>query len=441
MIFDILHSFVNIFAGGRSEIKTILFILYLLFLGAIYLDLKKYSLRTFRWRWFGLSLLAMYLYGLGLHVFHALSNKLPLATFFVTGHNGEISCSSLQHTHIAKATIAQVASYLGKTKFQATDAGGAYLGIVPSWLFLLGSILLIALILQAILYFATSFKKLLDDRGKNVRQKSFLILGYALISFSLIKTALDGGIFNRGFIIGLIFIAIFILKERKWPLTRYYYIIGPIISAIFLAINFFSYGGHGTIAAPAALILLYTLVLYGSEKKIRSWILLLLFSFFMIGWWAFGVGDRDIRSYSSIILPAGSQAYFYDENKEKVKIIETERAQSIGQLSRRLRKNVNYLPLAADGINCFKGRPRPRLSITLITPTPLTKSAFANTEDVKILNGASSGDGTRWQTDLRVLLNPCLLETLTIINGELRKNNIADYLLVNPILYGNADTY
>lgn len=441
MIFDIFHSFVNIFAGGRSEIKTILFILYLLFLGAIYLDLKKYSFKTFRWIWFGLSLLAMYLYGLGLHIFHALSNKLPLTAFFVTGHNGEISCSSLQHTHIAKATIAQVASYFGKTKLQTTDAGGAYLGIAPDWLFLLGSILLVALILQAVLYFATSFKKLLDNKENDTRQKLFLILGYALISFSLIKTALDGGIFNRSFVIGLIFIAIFILKKRKKPLADYYYIVGPIIGVLFLSINFLSYGGHGTIAAPAALILLYTLVLYGSEKKIKSWILLLLFLFFLAGWWAFSIGDREIRAYSTIVLPAGSQAYFYDENDEKVKILEIERTQSIGQTSRSLHKNVNYLPLAADGVNCAKSKPRPKLSVTLITTSPLAKDAFTGTEDIRIINGASSGGGKRWQTDLRVLLNPCLLETLTIINGELHKNKIDDYLLINPIFYGSADAY
>lgn len=441
MIFDILHSFVNIFAGGRSEIKAILFILYLLLLSAIYLDFRKLSLRTFRWQWFGLSLLAMYLYGLGLHVFHALSNKLPLTTFFVTGHNGEISCSSLWHTHVAKATIAQIAAYFGKTKFQATDAGGAYLGLVPNWLFLLGSVLLIALLLQAFLYFATAFCKLLHDREKNTRQRCFLILGYALISFSLIKTALDGGVFNRSFIIGLIFIAIFTLRERKSPLVRHYYIIGPIISAAFLTINFLNYGGHGAIAAPAALLLLYTLVLYGSEKKIKSWILLLLFAFFMAGWWVFSIGDREIRAYSSTVLPVGSQAYFYDENEEKVKIIEMERSQSVGQLARSLRKNVNYLPLAANGVNCAKDRPRPKFSITLITPKPLDANAFASTGDIRIINQASSGSGTRWRTDLRVLLNPCLLETLTIINGELHKNNVDDYLLINPIFYGTADTY
>ncbi|MFA6194584.1 MAG: hypothetical protein WC719_02455 [Patescibacteria group bacterium] len=439
MLFDIIHSFVNIFAGGRSEIKTILFILYLLFLITLYLSLRGRSFKALKWKWFGLSLLIMYLYGLGLHIFHVLANKLPLTTFFVTGRNGEISCSSLQHTHIAKAAIAQIFSYFDKIKFPMTDAGGAYLGIIPGWILLFGSLLLIILLLQAVLYFTTSFKKLLDD--KSTRQKAFLIFGYALISFSLIKTSLDGGAFDRGSIISLIFVIIFILREKKAPLAYYYYIIGPIIGAFFLAINFFSLGGRGTIAALAALILLYTLVLYGSEKKIKSWILFLLFLFFMASWQAFGIGNREIRDYSSIMLPAGSEAYFYDEQSQETKILITKQPQSIRQLAKSLRKNVSYLPIGAPGINCTKSKPRPKFSITLITKEPLAKNALAATENIMIINGTSSGYGERWQTDMRILLNPCLLETVTILNGELTKNGLNDYLLINPIFYGSSNIY
>lgn len=427
MIFAIIHSFVNIFAGGLSGIKTLLFIIYLPALGIIYLALKSGRLKPLKWRWFGFSLLAMYLYGLGLYLFYALSNCLPLTKIFITGRNGEISLSFIRHNQVAKATIAQILSYFGKTELRTIDAGGAYLGIFPSWVFLLGSVLLAILILQAFLYFTASFRQILED--KNNRQKVFLIIGYAIASFSLIKTSIDGGIFDPGCGLSLLFIALFILRERKKSIVSSYFIL-PLAGLGLLSFFIFRYGHMIKMDYTAAMILLYAVILYGSEKKIKPWALALLSLSFLASWWICSGGDRDIYRYSKISLPAGSRVYIYDENARKEKIIEIERTQSIGETTKELGKNINYLPLIKTRIDCLKSAPRPAFAATLISREPLGEDTLISSRDIIISNKASWKYGKSWRTELRISLNPCLTEILPIVNGELKNNHIDDYLLI-----------
>lgn len=435
MIFAIIHLFVNIFADGLSDTKAILFVLYLPFLIIIYLATKKHHFKTLKWKWFGFSLLTMYLYGLGLYLFHALSNHIPLTTLFVTGRNDEVSASVIWHNHVAKAVIAQVSSYFGKIKFSTADAGGAYLGIVPGWIFLLGAGLLIILMIQAVLYFATSFKKLLED--KNTRQRVFLILGYAIISFTLIKTSIDGGICDFYFDVTLVFIILFILRERKKTITYNYFIISLIGLGLLYA-NFLVHGHIIRSSYIASLLLLYNVILYASEKKIKLWALILLSLFFAMAWWLNSWGDRIRYNYSITLLPAGRQVYFYNEKDRQVEIYKVRQAQSIGQLAKKLNKNINYLPIAPPNINC-SGPLMLFPPIRLISSRPLTKNALIPSKDVLIKNDASSAYGEKWQTDLKIWLNPCLIEILPIMNGELKKNNINDYLLIPRLSYDNSN--
>ena len=269
MILNIIRSFIDIFAGGRSDVKIILFALYSLLLVSIYFIFKNRSTKTPKWKWFGISLLAMYIYGLFLYVFYALSNHLLLSDFFITGNNSEVSSSTIWHTHVAKGVMGQIIALFSKTNFTTMDNGGAYIGLIPSSVFLFGSLLFVIIILQAIVYFATSFKTFLID--KNNRQKIFIILGYIIISFSLIKRSIDGGMLNPDFIVSMIFIILFVLRSKGMPLTRYYYLISAVgITLLFIGLylDFFSYGSSLGIASIAVIILLYNLILYASEKKL-----------------------------------------------------------------------------------------------------------------------------------------------------------------------------
>lgn len=440
MILNILHSFVNIFAGGRSEIKTLLFVLYFTILSALYLLLKKYSFKKLEWKYFGITLLVMYLYGLFLHIFYTLYNHLSVTDFLITGNNGEISSSTLWHTHIAKAFLGQIFSFFNKNQLQTIDAGGAYIGLIPSPILLLGSVILIILLSQSILYFVTSFKELLTN--KNSRQKIFLILGYAMISFSLVKTTIDGGILNPSLGIGLIFITLFILRLKGKNIANYYYlssIIGVVLLFSSLYIDTFKYGNSLDVSLIASLLLLYTMLLYATEDEIRLQFFIPILVLLASSWWVASIRDRSIYEYSNTPLPSGQQFYFYNEKSKEVEKIKNEKNQTIGQLSRKLNKNITYMPITASGITCMESALPQRFSTEIISTKQIFKNEMPPSPYIEITNNDSVSFGKNWQTNLHILVNPCIPEPLSVINGELEKNNINTYLFVNPLFYSESN--
>lgn len=433
MILDTIHSLINIFAGGRSEIRIFLFVLYFVTLIAIYFFTRKNNfLKNLKWRWFGINLLISYLYGLFLQILYIASYNLSLTDFFITGNNGEISSSTIWHTHIAKGSIGQIFSLLGKTNLETMDAGGAYIGLIPSGILLIGSILLMTLILQTIFYFSTFLKQFFYD--KNTRQKIFLFLGYAVITFSLIKTSIDGGIFNPSFGISIIFIILFIFREKGKSITNYYYLISVLAITLLstsLYIESFIYESSLTAAQIATLSLLYAIFLYGSEKEIRLQFFIPLLILFMTGWYVASVRDRNIFNYAQTLLSTGQEIYIYNEKEREVKQLKVEKTVTIRQLSKQLNKNVTYMPIAVPGVTCMEKAPPQELSLTLISLNPIHQNTFTSSKFIKIKNKDSVAFGNKWQTLLSLYTTPCLPEPLSVIDGELEKNDIHSYLLID----------
>lgn len=378
----------------------------------------------------------MYLYGLLLHIYVVFSRDISLTDFFIVGNNGEISSSTIWHTHIAKGVVGQILSFFDKTQLQTMDAGGAYVDIVPGSIFMFGSILFSILILQAIFYFYSSFRLLIIN--KNKRQKIFLIIGYAIISFSLIKTSINGGIFNSSFFIGAFFIMLFILREKGESITKYYYLlsaIGAMLIAMSLYIDSLRYGNGLNIAYIATLLLLYNIILYGSEEKIHLKFMILYLVLFMSGWWVASVRDRDIYNYSIKILPAGQQIYTYDEKNKEIKVSNVEQTKSILSLSKELSKNITYMPIAAPGITCMVQAPDNKFLVVLSTLEPVSENIPTSSRYLRIKNNSSSLKGKNWNTTLTVFVNPCLPEPLSVIDGELKRNGLNYYILINPTFY------
>lgn len=433
MIFELLQSFVNIFAGGRSNIKVILFIIYALLIVALYFIFKKKPLKKYSWKYFGIGVMTMYVYGLALHFFYTLNNKISFWKFFITGSNADVSCSSFNHIHTAKATIGLIFSYFGKTQFRNADAGNAYLGHFPDIIFLFGSILLLFLIISAIFYFITSFGLLLKD--KNKRQTIFLIIGYIILSFSIIKTSIDGGIFHIAFIMNVCFIALFILREKKQKLSIIYYLIISFIGLSLIVIgrttNFsFFYLDSSVITQTAALILLYTSLLYGSEKKIRLYFEIIILLFFIGSCFAYNIYSFNFfYNYSKTIIRKGAVTYLYNKEEGKVETFITDKKESIAELIDQFDRNLYYMPITVPGINCQE-RITQKISPVLILNTPLTKNALSESKFIRIENEASIKYENKWRTNTIITLNSCLPEKLEAIDSELRKNNITDYILL-----------
>ncbi len=442
MILNIIHSFVNIFAGGRSDIKVYLFFIYLVFFSLLYLLCKDKDFKILKWRYFIFSVIAVYVYGLFLHIYFLISNHLSLTSFVITGNNGEISSSILWHSHIAKAIFGQVYSFFGQSYLPTMDAGNAYLGLIPSYVLLLGLVLFVAILVQVLLYFLTSFKSLL--KNKNNRQKVFLIIGYIILSFSLIKTSIDGGVFNPSFGIGIIFIILFCIRLKGRNINNYYYMISLVcVILLFMSqyIDTFQYGNGQNIAAIAVFILLYLFILYFTEEKIRIQFIIPIFILFMAGWWMAGSRDLDIYRYSKILLQNGQQVLAYNRNKLGVEKIYINQEESIAKLSKQLNKNVTYLPITVPGVTCMeKGRSQ-EVSFSLIALNPIKKDSFIHSPYIKIKNSPSIIFGKNWKTEVVVSMDPCLPEPLSVLDGEFKKNNINTYLLVNPLFYDSSNFY
>lgn len=436
MALEILHSFVNIFAGGRSEIKAIFFVLYFVLLCTLFIFFRKYSFKSFKWIWFGITLFTMYVYGLLLHFFYIFSKNFSITDFLITGGNGEISSSVIYHTHIAKGVIGEVFYLFGKTKLETMDAGGAYVGSIPAPVFLFGSLLLLLIIFQALFYFISSFKKFLEN--KNKRQKIFLIFGYAILSFSLIKTSIDGGIVNPSFFIGVAFIAFFVLRTKnKLTINHYYFatFFSALILFVSLCFYYFGYNNPITVAYIATLSFLYIFILYGSEEKIRLQFLISILILLLSGWFVASARDREILGYSKIIIEKGQSVYTYDATNNIVQMSKVENTETIADISRSLNKNVTYMPVTVPSITCMDRAEAKGFFVTLISPNPVSKNISTDKEYILIRNEESIPFGEYWKTKLGIFISGCLPEPLSVIDGELKKNNINNYILLNPSFY------
>lgn len=441
MFINILHSFVNFFAGGRSEIKTILFFLYLTLLIFLFIFFREVYFKRIKWVWFITSLFLMYLYGFLLHLFYFLSNNLKITDFIITGNNGEISSSIFSHIHISKVVIGQVFSFFGKNQFQTLDAGGAYINIFPSWIILGGSFLLTILIFQALYYFISYYKIFLIN--KNKRQKIFLIIIYGILSFSLIKTSIDGGIFSPSFILGLIFIIILIFREKQKDkiININFYYIAIYFGIILILFNlYFSPSVYYNFSVSiTSLFLLYTFILYMSEEKINSKMIFFILILFIAGWWQTGIRDRELNEYSKIPLNIGQKIYTYDQINKDVVVLKVENIESVGVFTRKLNKNLTYLPVAIPGITCMEKSKPENLYFTLVSDLKPPKDMLSHSNFLEIKNKNSILFKNKWYTDVNVLIDPCTPEILSVIDGFLYKNNIKKYLIINPLSYDLSD--
>jgi len=324
MLLNILHSLVNIFAGGLSSTKLFLFLIYLPLLVLIFFILRKKPTKFYPWKYFGFGLIAMCLYGFILQTVYVIKYHLPFFSFFVTAYNSAISCSSFNHTHIAKAAIGIIYSYFQAGHLTTADIGGAYLEVFPRIVFLIGSILILFLLIAAIFYFITSFRHLLS--GRNLRQQIFMVTGYAIASFSLIKESIDGGFFRLIFLVIPFFIWLFIVKEKKGKLPSKTYllllIIGIIISASGWFTNFLVlyYFGSDALCQIGTLFILFTALLYGTERKANGLILTFLILLIFVSDWPILKNDYYFyKNYSQAILDIGTPYYNYDYKLMKVK--------------------------------------------------------------------------------------------------------------------------
>ncbi len=387
-----------------------------------------------------INVLLVYLYGLSLHVFYVLSKGLKITDFLITGKNGEISSSIIWHTHIAKGVIGQILFLFDKSKLPTIDAGGSYVGTIPAYIFFFGAALILFLIFQVLYFFVSSFRSMLIV--KNTRQKIFFFIGYSIISFSIIKTSIDGGLFNLGFWLSSIFLIFFVLRERLKFSINFSYLITFILLIVFsigLYIDFFTRYNSLTIVSIATLFALYTTIYYLTEDKPRITFIFLLTFLFLSTWWFMSLRDIDMYNYSKTIIDKKQKIYVYNEKSNIIQSLDIKEPETVKKLANELGKNITYLPVSIPGFTCLENDLPSQFSVSLLSKDKITKNLFTTSEFITIKNEDSIKRGNIWKTSLNLSINPCTPEPLSAINGEILKSGIKEYILVNPTPYASSN--
>ena len=298
----------------------------------------------------------------------------------------------------------------------------------------IGFIFLMLVLIQALWYFASSFY--IKIRGKNNRKKIFLILGYAILSFSIIKTSIDGGFLNYGFYISGLFIWAFLKREKNGFKQKYYHLFTGFALLLLISNLLVIKADPGLallLAGLSSLILLYEVMLYLSEEKIRLQFLIPIIFVFLGAWWQAGTRDFDIYNYGQNTIASNQAFYFYNKDKKEVEKKIEDNEVLIHEIIAGMDKNESYLPVTVPGITCMEKSPAQNVTMDLLTKEPIKNKVVGQKDFINFNNQSSLPYGTLWRTSFVVNMNPCLPEPLSVLDGMIRKSGINTYIIVNPI--------
>src|SRR5690606_19452408 len=108
-------------------------------------------------------------------------------------------------------------SLLGITSFESIDAGHAYMGLIPQWIYVIFGLVLIITTGAAL------------SIGARIKQVIPFIL-FAITSFALLELSFDGGVFDQK--VPLLFGALIVLLYGVQKKTRYIFIAGVSMSIL-----------------------------------------------------------------------------------------------------------------------------------------------------------------------------------------------------------------
>jgi hypothetical protein len=431
-MFWILHSFVNLFAGGRSDSKTTLFLLYFVSL-LFFVYLTKKLIHKIPMIYGVLSLSLLYIYGLISHVFLSRYYGVSLRDFVITGNNGEISSTTLSHIHEAKGVVGFVLSKFGVGQLHSVDTGGAYLHTLSSWWFFIGS----ALLISSIVFTVLSIWNFTNQYAKENKTKNILfILWYTVVSFALVKTAIDGGIMSPILLalFASIFVFLYMQKQRdNRPILLSVFAVSIVSFVIVLVFPNWPFGI--VLMQTISTLLLLTnisILIFGAPKRIY---IISALALFLISWWMASLRDQSIFKYSQTIIDPKSYYLFYDDKDALVQRVEIDKDTIIKDIAKLKNKNISYAPISVPGKTCNENSLPNFADVIIKTDKPLEsiQNSF-----IYIKNKNQFFDGRFWQTKTTIIMAPCLPEPLTVIDGILRKQGFDFYVMVNPVFYDES---
>ncbi len=448
-----IHGVVNIFAGGRSTVKVVLFLIYVLVLGLVSLpyiakQLQKYKIRA---EWLLTSFITAFAYNLILLIAYFRKIGVSISDFVITFNNGEISSTALLHSHILKGFNGLLLKFFGYQVQENIDTGWAFIGLIPNFWFWLGGILGLACLILSIIKFSELFHE-----QKN-RPWVFFVL-YAVTTFTLLKNLIDGGVFNREAPIALSALMFILLsskfitkkipKNEKLALS----LLPIIIYAALTAVIYFYFSQMSNdhvlnlyMSATLIVILLTLIYWYKSGDNKRLGVLLIILSITF----AYVPLAQNFNGYLNSLQKLPSDGAFVGlyNLPAKTPHIKWDKIESINNLSiynaypdgqvplkKLISDNAllsNLGPVNVPWVNCFPTYPDETISFDLITPTELPLTLTPNRmATIKQLNLIGQNSGL-YRYQIKFAIKRCTPRVINVVEEYFKLQGQKTFFVIN----------
>jgi hypothetical protein len=440
-LFHLLHSLVNIFAGGRSSIKVGLFLVTVsvLFCLALMPRIKAVSKNVLT-SLIIVSLCMAFLINLSAFIFFTASQQVRLTDFLVVFNNNEISSSKLLHNHTLKGAMGLIMERFDQGAQENLDTGLAYVGIVPS------SLLYITIGLLALLIVLFGYYFILSVPRESFKKTVWYTLAYAIVAFSLVKNVIDGGLFNRETPVALAGLLIILFYPRR--LTSYI-VIGLLSGYTLLVLGLYFAGSitqgelkdiayMGTAFALGLCVLLSGWL---KEKLNRQFWLLAVLSLLFIGYSVFSNWSAVHYRKTAIAADGAIVGLYQAPGNQNFRSIETigklglyeyipDSPTRIDTVLKDYQLLDNLHPVMVPWQTCFPRSQPEKYRFELVTGQQLPASfPFYRFIQIEHLRLTSSGNLNRYQATLS--LDPCTPRPLNVIGELFHSIGVDEFVLIN----------
>jgi hypothetical protein len=444
LVFNFVHALVNIFAGGRSSIKVVLFLLYLaaLFILAAVVRRQRKIFRVAKPLLLGV-LAAAYVLNLASFFVFTATVHLKASDYAVVFNRDEISSTQLFHNHTLKGAAGIVLNLAHRGSQENVDTGLAFVGLLPDGLLYSGAILFLAACTLFVYWFMMTIPQYRVK--KNVA--AFILL-YSIVSFSLMKNILDGGLLNHEVPIALAGLLLLLYPQRRKVWIAAGAIIGGYVALYGAAIlaGLTSVANFGSVAYPfAAFLLVLALIFYWWLRPTfdrQGWLLLVLTGLFagqIIGqnFSYISYRHQSIGSDGAIVALYGSPISQPDMRlldqigRLGVYDYRPTAPATVGQVLNRYNLLDNLYPVAVPWQACF---PHDRPSIyqfDLLSKNAMIPPPPHPMVQVKSFQQLSSASGWfRYKVALNI--TPCAPRGLNLVEEFIRLGGAQTFIIVNP---------
>lgn len=452
-----VHAVIDLFAGGRSLVKVELFLAYLVFLAVLVLVIPFFKfLQTVKVKnsWLLASVLASFAYNISLLFVFFSKWGFKARDFVVLFNNGEISSTMILHNHLMKGFNGTFLNWFGSASQENADTGFAFVGLLPTPLYLIGAVFVL---ISAVLLIG----KFIELYNKQDKRRMVFLVTYAIVSFSLLKNMLDGGVFNRETPIALFGLLLIIYYQVKdWTgvyreSAHYYLSAIPLVGFILLILIFW---GAGLINIGAVTTTLFSslaflvgitgLVLYqfGQSNRQKFATILLCLAVLMLAQPLYDsvftyMNSRRLIETEGVIVGLYNEPKLVDGQDweledtignmsiYRVKPIASTRINEI-LLGNKLLGNLSPISLPGSNCNVLEDEPY-QISFVLSTITPFENNGveFKYARFVEVEKTSRKNNLYRYQ--VKVEFESCAPRILNILQELVRSNGHETFFLTN----------